>query len=164
MTDFELNLLNTIASRLKVLPGNLIKLIQFESKFNPKAENPLSSAKGLIQFTDSTAQSLGFKNSLDLITKNPTISDQLPIVEKYLSQFKPFTSKQSLYMAVFYPVARNWNENTLFPENVQKVNPGIKTVKDYIDKVEGNLTPQKTVIPIIAGMILLYFILKLKGN
>ena len=164
MNTNEGNLLSIIAGNLEVSPADLFKLIQFESKWDPLAKNPRSSAKGLIQFTNATAKSLGFNDSLDLITKNPTITDQLPIVEKYLAKFKPFGTKQSLYMSVFYPVARTWNENAEFPAVVQKSNPGIKTVKDYVRKVEGTLVAETTIIPIVGGMILLYVILNRKGK
>jgi len=137
ITPSNLNLLNDIAIRLGIPYENLYNLIKFESGFNPLIKNPNSSARGLIQFIDSTAQSLGFKDSLDLVTKNPTIQQQLPIVQKYLEQFYPFDGKQSLYLSVFYPKYRNVEPDTPFPENVQRVNPGIKTPADYIRKVEG---------------------------
>jgi hypothetical protein len=38
-------------------------------------------------------------------------------------------------MAVFYPAFRTVSELTEFPALVQKQNPGIKTVRDYLDKV-----------------------------
>lgn len=136
ITPADLQLLNEIAVRLGVAYEDLFNLINFESGFNPQAKNPNSSARGLIQFIDSTAKQLGFNDSLDLVTKYPTITDQLPIVERYLQQFKPFDGKQSLYLAVFYPKYRNVAPDTLFPENVRKVNPGINTPADYIKFVE----------------------------
>ena len=137
LSSSETLLLQAIAFKLGVNQDDLYKLINFESKWNPKAANPVSSAKGLIQFTNATAQDLGFKDSAELIRKNPTITDQLPIVEKYLTQFKPFTGKQSLYLSVFYPKARKWPENKMFSERVRKVNPGVNTPGDYIRKIEG---------------------------
>ena len=137
ITPSDLQLLNDIAVRLGIPYENLYNLIKFESGFNPLIKNPNSSARGLIQFIDSTAQSLGFKDSLDLVTKNPTIQQQLPIVEKYLQQFYPFDGKQSLYLAVFYPKYRNVAPDTPFPDSVQRVNPGIKTPADYIRKIDG---------------------------
>lgn len=136
ITPEDLGLLNQIAIRLGVAYEDLFNLINFESGFNPQAKNTNSSARGLIQFIDSTAQSLGFRDSLDLVTQNPTIFSQLPIVEKYLQQFKPFDGKQSLYLSVFYPKYRNVAPDTLFPENVRRVNPGINTPADYIKFVE----------------------------
>lgn len=128
-----------VSASLEIDPNDLIKLIDFETRgtWNPQIKNPLSSARGLLQFTDSTARSLGYKDSLDLVTKNGSIESQLyfPVL-KYLSQFKPFPTKQSLYMSVFYPAAREWPLNKNFPDTVKQSNPGIKTVADYVNKVE----------------------------
>lgn len=137
MTEKTLKALQEVSASLGIDPNDLYKLIDFESKWNPQAKNPYSSARGLIQFTDKTAQSLGYKDSLDLVTKNNSIESQLyfPVLQ-YLSQFKPFPTKQSLYLSVFYPKARTWSLNTEFPDTVKKVNPGIVTVADYINKID----------------------------
>jgi len=137
LTENELGILDAIAMQLQVDTDDLFKLIKFESKWNPQAKNPFSSARGLIQFTDSTARALGFENSLDLVNKNPTISDQLPIVKRYLDQFKPFANKQELYLSVFYPKWRKFKPSTPFPASVIRVNPGINVIADYVNKVEG---------------------------
>lgn len=132
----ERNVLSEVASRLQVDPSHLYRLINFESGWNPKAKNPYSSARGLIQFIDSTARELGYENSLDLVEKNPTVEEQLAgPVYQYLKKYAPFPNEQSLYMAVFYPVARRWSLGTEFPEHVKKVNPGIEVVGDYVEKV-----------------------------
>lgn len=165
ISSIERATLQLISSRLGVNPDDLNKLINFESKWNPKAKNPHSSARGLLQFTDSTAKSLGFKNSADLVKKNPSVLDQLNIVERYLSQFKPFYGKQSLYMAVFYPAARNWLPGRQFPAAVQAVNPGVVTVADYVRKVEGGTLVKTAIIPAIIGVsILIYFLLQGKDK
>jgi len=164
MTDRELKALSEVSASLGLSPNDLFKLINFESKFDPLAKNPISSARGLIQFTDSTAKSLGYKDSLDLVTKNNTIESQLyfPVL-KYLSQFKPFPTKQSLYMSVFYPVARQWPLNKSFPDTVQKSNPGIKTVQDYVNKVEG-ITVKKSIPGLLSLIALGLLILFSKGK
>lgn len=136
LTQRESDILNMTADQIGVNAYDLYRLIDFESGWNPRAENPNSSARGLIQFIDSTAIDLGFRNSDDLVDKNPTITDQLPIVKQYLSRFMPFYTKQQLYMSVFYPAARNWNSDKLFPSHVIAVNPGIDTVQSYIDRVD----------------------------
>lgn len=152
MNDRELKALSEVAGSLGISTDDLFKLINFESKWNPQAKNPNSSARGLIQFTDATARSLGYKDSLDLVTKNSSIESQLyfPVL-KYLSQFKPFPTKQSLYMSVFYPVARNWSLTKAFPDTVQKSNPGIKNVQDYVNKVEG--VARRTITPGLLALI-----------
>lgn len=141
--------LQEVSASLGIDPMDLYNLIKFESNWNPQAKNPNSSARGLIQFTDKTAQSLGYKDSLDLVTKNKSIESQLyfPVLQ-YLSKFKPFPTKQSLYMSVFYPVARNWPLNKEFPDTVKKVNPGIVTVADYINKID-----KKAVAGISGGLL-----------
>jgi hypothetical protein len=147
----------------------LWNLINFESGWNPKIKNPLSSARGLIQFMDSTAQELGYYNSQDLIDKNPTIESQLwGPVWKYLKQYMPFNTEQSLYMAIFYPKARTWSLDTEFPDSVKKVNPGIVTVGDYVNKVRKKAlrTLQNNSIVgilVIAGISLLVFNIYKKG-
>lgn len=163
MNEKQLKALREVADSLGITSDALYKLINFETAgtWNPQIKNPNSSARGLLQFTDSTARKLGYKDSLDLVTKNNSIESQLyfPVL-KYLSQFKPFTTKQSLYMSVFYPKYRNVDPLTHFPDKVKKVNPGIDTVQSYINKVEGK---KSTVIS--AGLLSLlalgfYFLMK----
>lgn len=161
LTQRENELFQTIALQLGVDSNNLYKLINFESGWNPKAKNPLSSARGLIQFTDKTATGLGYSDSLDLVNKNPSIVSQLPIVKRYLDQFKPFIGKQDLYMSVFYPAARKINPYKDLPLFVQKVNPGIRTVQDYIDKVEGVSSVAGGMAAIILIAMGFYFIINL---
>ena len=137
LTTRQKNILKYVADRLNVHHEWLFNLIRFESNFNPKAQNPYSTAKGLIQFTDSTAKRLGYASSRDLINKHNTIESQLMVpVYRYLKQFAPFPTKQSLYMSVFYPAYRNVSQYKIFPLNVRKVNPGINKPLDYINKVE----------------------------
>lgn len=131
----ENQLLNEISSYLNVDSDDLYRLIDFESNWNPWAKNSVSSARGLIQFVDSTAIDLGFKSSLDLVNKNPTVLSQLKVVFNYLKNFYPFNGTQSLYMSVFYPKARSWPSNKEFPVDVKISNPGISTPQDYIDLV-----------------------------
>lgn len=130
--------LSKTAQKLKVNPTWLWNLIKFESRANPAARNAITGARGLIQFLHSTARSLGFKDADDLVKKNPTFDKQLsgPVL-KYLAKYAPFPTKQSLYMAVFYPAARTWSPAAVFPANVRKANPGVDTVQDYINLVEG---------------------------
>lgn len=131
---------NYVAEQIGVNPDDLNRLIAFESGWDPQAKNPYSSARGLLQFIDDTARDLGYRDSLDLVTKNPTRTDQLlgPVLQ-YLSRYIPYENPQSLYLAVFYPPARTWAPDREFPDTVQAVNPGIRTVRNYIEKVEGKV-------------------------
>lgn len=134
-----------VSQALPVEPRKLAALIDFESRWNPRAKNPLSSARGLLQFMRSTAGDLlsvhdvdhdGDRDSVDLILQYPTVEAQLrgPVLE-YLARYAPFPTDQSLFMAVFYPAARRWPLDRPFPEKVQAANPGIETVGDYVNHV-----------------------------
>jgi len=125
-----------VADRLGVPVQWLMNLIAFESGFNPRAANPNSTAKGIMQWVDARAQDMGYATSQALIDANPTFMDQLSILERDLSRYKPFPDKQSFYMAVFYPAARYWDPDHEFPEHIQDLNSGIRTPADYTAYVD----------------------------
>lgn len=129
--------LKDVADALGVDVSSLSKLINFESGFNPLAKNKISGARGLIQFMDSTARAMGYNSADDIVARFPDAESQLknPVL-KYLSQYKPFPTAQSLYMAVFYPKYRFSSPDTAFSEIVRKQNPGINFVRDYVNLVE----------------------------
>jgi Transglycosylase SLT domain len=133
------NALATVSLKLGVPPSWLRNLIQFESAWKPDARNPYTGARGLIQFMPSTARALGFDSADDLVAKYPdTVSQLLTPVLQYFQQpgnRPPYPTEQSLYMTVFYPAARSWSLDTVFPDTVRKVNPGIVKVGDYVNKV-----------------------------
>lgn len=153
MDIYRTQLFNQVATDLQIADTNwLIDLINFESGFDPKAKNPFSSARGLIQFIDSTARGMGYESSLDLVNKNPTFEDQMlgPVTD-YLKKYAPYDNEHSLYMAVFYPAARNYPAEIPFSKIYMdrygtgwekrykafaKANPGIKTPQDYVDYVK----------------------------
>lgn len=164
MTSQEKQLLISLSEEINVPYEWLYNLIQFESGFNPGAENPVSSAKGLLQFIDSTAVQLGYKDSLDLIQKHPTVESQLVSpVRTYLLSQAPFPTKQSLYMAVFYPAYKYVEPERVFPKRVQDSNPGIKTPADYIEKVDSKFpklpAPGLSFIAVLGIAGLLFIIL-----
>ncbi len=53
------------AQRYGVDPNALLGIAQVESNFNPAAQNPRSSAGGLFQFTNGTAQQYGLADRFD---------------------------------------------------------------------------------------------------
>jgi hypothetical protein len=59
--------LNDTAGKLNVPADSLYKLINFESGWDPKATNPYSGARGLIQFMPSTASWMGFAATVAVI-------------------------------------------------------------------------------------------------
>lgn len=138
LTVSQYEALTEVALALQVPPDWLYRLINFESNWKPEIKNPVSSARGLIQFTDTTAKGMGYRDSLDLVTKHPTIESQLlgPVMS-YLSRQKPFTKEGDLYLSVFYPASKAWPLDKEYPLEVQQKNPGIKTPRDYIEKVTG---------------------------
>lgn len=143
----ESKALDEVAKALQANPEHLWEVMNFESRLDPQAKNPLSSARGLVQFLDSTARGLGYASSLDLVTKNPDFITQLKgPVRMYFEAAKPYPTRQSLYMQVFFPVARKVPPDTTFKALYEKYpsagsyakfveqNPGIKTVADYVNK------------------------------
>jgi len=147
LTSSEDRALSNLASKLRANKQDLFNLINFESGWNPQIKNPYSSARGLIQFMDTTAKGMGYNGSKDLIDTHKTRIAQLEgPVYKYLKPYAPFPTQQSLYMAVFYPKFRKVSPYTEFSDRVKKVNPNINIVQDYVDKVNrkgGNYTVKK---------------------
>jgi hypothetical protein len=147
LTAAESKALEETAAAIKADPQHLWEVMNFESRLDPKAANPLSSAKGLIQFMDSTAKGMGYKSSADLVAKFPTFTAQVKgPVRAYFEGSKPYPTRQSLYMKVFFPVARTVPPDTTFASlyakypsagsiaTFKKQNPGIVTVNDYVNK------------------------------
>lgn len=130
--------LKIIASRLGMPAEWLWMELNFESRLDPQIKNPMSSARGIMQWTNIRAKELGYRDSADLVAQNPTVRQQLAVVQKDLSRYMPFPSFQSLAMAVFRPTLRYADPDTVMPANVQAVNPGIRTVGDYVRKVIKN--------------------------
>jgi hypothetical protein len=99
-----------------------------------------------------TALSFFGMDADSLIAKYPDFESQLfYVVVPYLGKYKPFPTAQSLYMAVFFPAARNVAPSTRFEDLYKKIYPadyekmyiifkeqnkGITVVQDYINKVE----------------------------
>lgn len=163
LNQTEATLLNNISVNLGVPADKLYQLIDFESGWNPTAKNPRSSARGLIQFTDSTSRSLGYKNSSDLVKQLPTRISQLKnAVYPYLMKFKPYRSDQALFMAVFYPASIDWHPYTVFPESVRSANPGINTPADFINAVYGKKNTLRNIVPIVF-LLAMYIFLKGKN-
>jgi hypothetical protein len=138
-----------VASSLGISGESLYALINFESNWNPKALNKSGYphddrkwAAGLIQFMPDTAKAMGFRDQYDLLDQYPDRVSQLKgPVFNYLKRYKPFPHDQSLFMSVFYPAYRYKPADTLFPDSVRAVNPGIKNPSDYVRKVYAHFPP-----------------------
>lgn len=145
----------------------LYNVIALESAWKPHAYNKTSGATGLIQFIPRTMKDMGLlskelaakipaKGTLpeelkqaakaEFLAKYPDAVSQLRgPVKQYLSMWKPFPTEQAAYMAVFYPAYRYVPPDTVFSETVQKQNPGIKTVGDYVAAVKKKISVQDAV-------------------
>lgn len=140
-------LVNDIAAEFGVSPSILAGIIQNESGWNPTIKNPVSSARGLIQFIDSTAKSLGFPGgSAELIAKYPDVDSQLDgPVRNYYKKFAPYANENEFILATFYPAYRKKPLDTALPANVVKVNPGLNTVGDYVNRIKRKIATYKIV-------------------
>lgn len=92
-----------ISEKLKILPEQLMAVMWFESKIDPKAQNSMSGATGLIQFMPSTAISMGTTTNRLLQMSNV---EQLDFVYEYLRPYRGrMNTVEDVYLAVFYPAA-----------------------------------------------------------
>jgi hypothetical protein len=149
--DDRASIITDIANRLGVNPAWLDGVIAFESRYDPQAVNPIAynqarvdkgldiprHARGLIQFTDESAQALGYQSSADLVNGLPDFSSQMEfaVLRYFQAAGGPWISEQDFYMTVFYPAYRRAAADKPFPAYVTRVNPGINTPRDYVNKV-----------------------------
>lgn len=132
----EQKALDSLAAEVGASASDLYWLIEFESGWNPQAVHPSGQARGLIQFRDSTARGLGFRDAADLVGRFPSRIEQIAgPVRAYLLPYSPLGTQQSTYLAVFYPAYRYADKDKPFPAAVTAANPGIVTVADYVRKV-----------------------------
>jgi len=168
----ELQALKDVASRLKVPPAWLAAVINFETAgtWDPQIKNPNSTARGLIQFLDKTAQGLGYESALDLVQKHPTIESQLrgPVLKYFLKAGGNFPTKQALWFTVFLPRYKNAPMGTvIYADDLAKqaqfrrANPGIKTVGDYYHKLEKLFEGAKiNLIPAVAILAIGFVVIR----
>jgi hypothetical protein len=135
--------LQRAAATLGVPVYQLDALITAESNHKTTARNPHTGAVGLLQWLDPRARDLGYKDKEDLYNNNKTYEQQLNLIVRDLSRYRPFKNQQELYLSVFYPAWRKKSPLTQFPDSVQRVNPGIRTVGDYVKFVESQYNKKK---------------------
>lgn len=160
-----------VASRLRMDPNNLMRVMYFESKLKPNAKNPYSSASGLIQFIESTAYSLGTTTAA---LRAMSGVDQLDYVERYLKPYKgQLVDLLETYLAVFSPSALGrsdtyafnlspyWvNANKIFDLNKdQKIIKG--EIRFYLNKYFDHLKKKSLtgIVPallVIGGLYLMF--------
>ena len=171
-TDLRADKISEVARKVGARPSLLDALINFETggTYDPLIKNPRpdSTAVGLIQITDSTARDIFGMSANALISKYPTFDAQMEyVVLPYLQQRKkvfnggaPLFSENDLYMSVFYPAYMNKSPDTPFPDNVVKVNPGIRTPADYARFVNQRIKKEALLVlkplpMIIAGTVII---------
>lgn len=161
LTSSQKSATTSTANALGVPVEWLLAVVQHESAGNPKAKNPSSSARGLIQFIDSTAKTLGYNSSLDLVGQNPSYEMQMTgPVHAYFRKYAPFPTFASFAGAVFYPEYRN-KPLALLPAKVRAVNP-FQNIQEYADRVwnryKGIKVVETSLIPLalLAGGIWWY--------
>lgn len=102
--------IKSIASSLKIKPIDLVAAMNLETRrtFNPAIRNPKSSATGLIQFLEDTANELGTTTAkLSYMSRN----DQMEYVEKYFKKWGwpsklPSPTLSNVYLTIFLPKYR----------------------------------------------------------
>jgi hypothetical protein len=118
-----------VSRYLWVAQEHLRFVMWFESRLNPRAQNPTTKATGLIQFMPATAISLG--TTIDELMEKSNV-EQLEYVKKFLSPFRvEFQDFVDLYCAIFWPAAVGKPDTyVITPGIVAKQNPLFDIDKD----------------------------------
>lgn len=101
-TEF-LAAVNSTSTNLGINQDDLLRIIEFETagSWSPSVKAPTSSATGLIQFIESTAEGLGTTTAA---LAQMSRAEQMQYVEKYLEPYKGrINNFGDLYMAVHWP-------------------------------------------------------------
>ena len=93
-----------VSEKFQINPQDLLKVMWFETgrTFSPSAKNPNSTARGLIQFTEDSAKTIGTTTSaLAAMTR----AEQMKYVEKYFDFWKlpKGADRATIYAYVFMP-------------------------------------------------------------
>lgn len=88
-----------VAQRLGTQPEHLLTAMSYESGFNPRADNPRSTAFGLIQWMQDTRTDLGVTQEQ---LSRMTATEQLPYVEQYFERYRgQLGSLEAVYTTIF---------------------------------------------------------------
>ena len=154
----------SVAREIGAKPYDLANLINFESggTFSSSIRNSLGYT-GLIQFGKSAAADLDTTTS-DLA--NMSEEEQMDYVKAYLElphkrRNADYNDPAAMHMAVFYPAAINKSTGEVnlsfqFPEKVVRANKGLKTPRDYMERLERNakIKPNQTITESMIRMII----------
>jgi hypothetical protein len=136
---------NNICTELRIEANWLMFVMWFESKLNPQAVNPISGATGLIQFTPTTARSLGTTTD---VLKHMSNVQQLDYVLAYLRPYKGRMKRWiDVYLAVFYPKAMGKPNFVITSDIVAKQNKIFDLNKDLDISVKEIETALRKQIP-----------------
>jgi hypothetical protein len=126
----------TASDNLGIPSEELLRAMHFETggTFSTSIKNPTGSATGLIQFIESTAESLGTSTAeLAKMTRE----EQMQYVEKYLTPYKGrMKDFGDIYMAIHLPVAVGKSDDYVIYDNeslrtqAYKQNRGLDTNND----------------------------------
>lgn len=125
-----------ICEELEINPDYLMACMAFETgrTFRADKKNPLSSATGLIQFMESTAENLG---TTTLALSKMTEVEQLDYVKNYFISSKgKLKTLEDVYMKILWPKAVGMDDNYIVFERYGKtddayrVNAGLDLDKD----------------------------------
>ena len=120
-----------VAKKLNCSAADLIGMMQSESGLNPAAVNNYCNATGLIQFTPTTAKSLGTSTSA---LSNMSAIEQLDYVEKYYNQWTKGSGQElsggDLYAYTFLPGRAQREVLTNSSEGYYSGNKGLDANKD----------------------------------
>lgn len=148
LTPERLQATSSVSEALGVDHRDLLSLMHFETRgtFSPSVRNSRSTATGLIQFLESTANELG--TSTKELSKM-SFEEQMEYVQKYFELQKrrhgPIKDLKDLYMAVLWPSAIGreesdilWRADTTEYENNRELDTAGKghiTVGDAVNQV-----------------------------
>lgn len=150
MDNYKKQLVEQLAYKLGVKPSTVDDLIWAESGYDPRAKNPKSSARGLMQWIDQRAKDLKYNSSLELIQNNPSFEDQINLMYIDLKRFMPFANEHEFFMSIFRPADRKKNPYThKFPQRVIDVNHGISTPAEYTAFVKSQALKKKRVSGVV---------------
>jgi hypothetical protein len=143
--------LHAIAKRLKTEPAWLLNVMASESLFDPKARNglPGQTASGLLQFIESTAQSMG--TTTEAIRKMSPV-EQLRLVEKYLMPFRGrLNSLADVYLAVFRGfIIEGGEASVIAPLDKSNKERRVYSLNRWLDfNDDGKITKGELVFPLI---------------
>ncbi|MDA3911441.1 MAG: transglycosylase SLT domain-containing protein [Bacteroidales bacterium] len=157
--DEYIKKLESVSRNLRINPNALWLVINSESRHNPGAINPYNGATGLIQFVNSTAQTLG--TSFSALRQMSRI-DQLDYVQSYYKMFKRASNYSDLYLTTFYPYALGKPDSYIFGSEVSPARVAIITAQNPFDENgDGEITMKefKTFArkQIVAGVVPKWF-------